>query len=464
MKINELEKELNISRANIRFYEKEGLLNPIRKENGYREYSEKDVAVLKKIIIYRKLGISIQDIRGIFDGTVVLNEATSKSIGLMENEINALNVSIELCKEICEKKLDDENFDEEYYWGEINNREINGEEFFDFAGVDVSGFDHKKRMRAVTIICFVMLFTGIIYSVVCGRLYYHNNEYYDLNQPEIKTYCPVDTVKTDIENEILYVCYDEATCTNAYDFNGNFLWAISVPRNDYSRGVTYFYLDNDRLIIDRDGDVYVYDAPTGEFIEKTYIEKLGIDGWRDTYDIYHTEDLNKLNKAGFSFNSYNVFAIDNNGNVTDYIVKNPDWYILTDDNWGFVIALIGVIGIFLISVFGTLKRLKKLPIDDKTVGKKARITATYLKILFAFLIAFSIGDIFLSLFGLANISIAIFPIALVFVLSLVVEDILVKRFNENEKNLCGIWRGYCLLTFFITILSVCISLFLINLV
>ena len=73
MKINELEKELNISRANIRFYEKEGLLNPTRKENGYREYSEKDIAVLKKIIIYRKLGISIQDIRGIFDGTVVLN-------------------------------------------------------------------------------------------------------------------------------------------------------------------------------------------------------------------------------------------------------------------------------------------------------------------------------------------------------------------------------------------------------
>lgn len=462
MKINELEKELNISRANIRFYEKEGLLNPTRKENGYREYTENDVAVLKKIIIYRKLGISIQDIRGIFDGTVILKDAANKSIGLMENEITALNVSIELCKEICEKKLDDENFDEEYYWSEINNREINGEEFFDFAGIDISGFDHKKRMRTITIICFVMLFAGIIYSLICSKSYYHNNEYYDIKQPEINTYCPIDTVKTDLENKILYVCYDEPVCVNAYDFDGNFLWAIAVPRKEYSRGVTYFYLEDKKLVIERDADVYVYDAPTGDFIEKTYIEKLGIEGWRDTYDIYHTDDLNKLNKAGFGFNSYNVFAIDSNGNPTDYIVENPDWYILTNDNWGFAIALIGVIGIFLISVFGTLKRLKKLPIDDKAIGKKARITATYLKILFSFLVAFSISDIFLSLFGLANISIAIFPIAFIFVLSLIIVDILLKCFNEIEKNLCGIWRGYCLLTFFLTILSVCISLFLVN--
>ena len=462
MKINELEKELNISRANIRFYEKEGLLTPTRKDNGYREYNENDVAILKKIIIYRKLGISIQDIRGIFDGSIVLNDAASKSIGMMENEINALNVSIELCREICEKKLDDENFDEEYYWQEINTREINGEEFFDFAGVDISGFDHKKRMRAITIICFFMLFFGIIYSIVCSNLHYHNNEYYDLKLPEINTYCPIDTVKTDLENRILYVCYDEATCANAYDFDGNFLWAISVPRENYSKGVTYFYLDNERLIIERDSDVYIYDVPTGDFIEKNYIEKLGIEGWRDTYDIYHTEDLNKLKKAGFAFNAYNVFAIDNNGNPTDYIVEKPDWYIITNDNWGFAIALIGAIGIFLISVFGNLKRLKKLPIDDNAVGKKARITATYLKILFSFLVAFSISDIFLSLFRIANISIAIFPIALVFVLSIIAVDILLKRFNENEKKLCGIWRGVCLLTFFLTILSVCIALFLIN--
>ena len=344
MRINELEKALNVSRANIRYYEKEGLLNPSRKENGYREYDENDVAILKKIVIYRKLGISIQDIRGIFDGTVVLNEAAGKSIGLMENEISSLNVSIELCEEICEKQIDDKDFDEEYYWNEINTREIKGEEFFDFAGVDISGFDNKKRIKIITIICFVMFFTGILYSGICGKSYFHNNEYYDLKLPEINTYCPIDTVKTDAENEIMLVCYDEATCVNAYDFDGNFLWAISITRQEYSRGVTYFYLDNDRLIIERDADVYIYDAVSGDFIEKTYIEKLGIQSWRDTYEIYHTDDLKKLNDVLFDFDWYNIYKIDDNGNPTDYVLQKPDWYILTNDNWGFGITLIGAIG------------------------------------------------------------------------------------------------------------------------
>ncbi|MBQ7295804.1 MAG: MerR family transcriptional regulator [Clostridia bacterium] len=35
MKINEVEELLNTPRANIRYYEKEGLINISRKENGY---------------------------------------------------------------------------------------------------------------------------------------------------------------------------------------------------------------------------------------------------------------------------------------------------------------------------------------------------------------------------------------------------------------------------------------------
>lgn len=48
MKINEIEELLQISRANVRFYEKEGLLHPKRGDNGYRDYSEEDIACLKK--------------------------------------------------------------------------------------------------------------------------------------------------------------------------------------------------------------------------------------------------------------------------------------------------------------------------------------------------------------------------------------------------------------------------------
>lgn len=48
MTIKEIESLSCMTRANIRFYESEGLLSPVRMENGYRDYSEKDLAVLKK--------------------------------------------------------------------------------------------------------------------------------------------------------------------------------------------------------------------------------------------------------------------------------------------------------------------------------------------------------------------------------------------------------------------------------
>ena len=42
MTIKQLEQELEIPRATIRFYEKEKLIAPKRSDNSYREYSEED--------------------------------------------------------------------------------------------------------------------------------------------------------------------------------------------------------------------------------------------------------------------------------------------------------------------------------------------------------------------------------------------------------------------------------------
>ena len=51
MTIKEVETLLEIPRASVRFYEKEGLILPTRSSNSYRDYSEEDVANLMKIII-----------------------------------------------------------------------------------------------------------------------------------------------------------------------------------------------------------------------------------------------------------------------------------------------------------------------------------------------------------------------------------------------------------------------------
>ena len=61
MKIKDVEERTGLSRSNVRFYEKEKLIEPSRNEsNGYRDYSENDVENIKKIAYLRTLGISIK--------------------------------------------------------------------------------------------------------------------------------------------------------------------------------------------------------------------------------------------------------------------------------------------------------------------------------------------------------------------------------------------------------------------
>lgn len=64
MTIREVEEALNVTRANVRFYEKEGLIAPKRNPlNDYRDYSREDVEALKRILYLRSLEVPIGKIR-----------------------------------------------------------------------------------------------------------------------------------------------------------------------------------------------------------------------------------------------------------------------------------------------------------------------------------------------------------------------------------------------------------------
>ena len=70
MRIQELEQQVGIERATIRYYEKEGLIDPKRLENGYRDYSENDAEELRRIRLLRDLGISLDTIKNLQQGKV----------------------------------------------------------------------------------------------------------------------------------------------------------------------------------------------------------------------------------------------------------------------------------------------------------------------------------------------------------------------------------------------------------
>lgn len=108
MTIKEVEERTGLTRSNIRFYEREKLIEPSRNDkNGYREYSEKDVETIKKIAYLRTLEFSLEDIRNIMSEKVSLTEMIEKQVVTIQTRIEDLHEA----RAMCERMLDAGNID-----------------------------------------------------------------------------------------------------------------------------------------------------------------------------------------------------------------------------------------------------------------------------------------------------------------------------------------------------------------
>lgn len=104
MKINEVETQVGITKKNIRFYEEQGLLSPRRNsENGYRDYGEGEVAVLRQIKLMRKLGVPLEEIRRMQAGGTVA-DGMRRHLVTLEREQKSLEQSIQLCQSLKDRE------------------------------------------------------------------------------------------------------------------------------------------------------------------------------------------------------------------------------------------------------------------------------------------------------------------------------------------------------------------------
>ena len=104
MKINEVEAQVGITKKNIRFYEEQGLLSPRRNsENGYRDYEEAEVAILRQIKLMRKLGVPLEEIRRMQAGGTV-GDGMRRHLVTLERELHSLEQSIQLCQSLRDRE------------------------------------------------------------------------------------------------------------------------------------------------------------------------------------------------------------------------------------------------------------------------------------------------------------------------------------------------------------------------
>ena len=131
MLINEVCKLTGLTKKAIEYYEKQGLIKPIKSDNGYRNYSQEDIALLNEISLYRKLDISIKDIKVIIksrDKKDIINNIIKDK----QNKEIQIKMQKRYLEEIIEnnfdrisiKQLNDEIIESEKNNGEFIKREL----------------------------------------------------------------------------------------------------------------------------------------------------------------------------------------------------------------------------------------------------------------------------------------------------------------------------------------------------
>ena len=107
MKIKEIEIQTGITSHNIRFYEKEKLIFPKRNPlNGYREYTEQDVELLKRIKLLRMLNVPVSDIRECIEGKKQLSDVLTIRLEAIKAEENRIRQNHLLCEQLAAMEIE----------------------------------------------------------------------------------------------------------------------------------------------------------------------------------------------------------------------------------------------------------------------------------------------------------------------------------------------------------------------
>lgn len=64
--IGDIARELGLSQRSIRYYEECGLLKPTRTDGGFRTYGEREVDLLRIVLQFKEVGMTLEEIRALF--------------------------------------------------------------------------------------------------------------------------------------------------------------------------------------------------------------------------------------------------------------------------------------------------------------------------------------------------------------------------------------------------------------
>ena len=117
MLINEVAKQCGITKKAIQYYVEQHMVNPNVLENGYKDFAAQDVEIIKRIVLYRRLGLSIPEIKKVLEQNDNVKSILYQRTLDMEKE----KIRHSILKKIAEGESVEELSDE---INEINSKSI----------------------------------------------------------------------------------------------------------------------------------------------------------------------------------------------------------------------------------------------------------------------------------------------------------------------------------------------------
>ena len=162
MKIKQVEELVGITRKNIRFYEDQGLLNVERAENGYREYHQEDVIRLQEIKLFRKMDISIEEMKLLFEKKKSLQICLEQHLKELDHRKEGLSKMQDMCERLILEHRSLESLNAEECLEEIEQMEKEGVRFMNVNKTDV----HKKKRTGAIIGAAVMTVLMLVTIII----------------------------------------------------------------------------------------------------------------------------------------------------------------------------------------------------------------------------------------------------------------------------------------------------------
>lgn len=123
MTIKDVERQTGITKANIRFYEAQGLIQPGRTDSGYRSYSAEDVEELKRVRLLRLLDVPMEQVKALQQGKASLDGVLAGQLVRIQEEKKRLSDVTQVIRQIRQNGEEYPLLEPEPYLERLKGRE-----------------------------------------------------------------------------------------------------------------------------------------------------------------------------------------------------------------------------------------------------------------------------------------------------------------------------------------------------